>query len=136
MTIPIKRNQITVDESLGTINEVFAQASSITLPIITAAHNFLVALHPDAVVVPRRGEKSISYGIGVKKNTEAYCYLIPFMRHVNFGFFHGAFIDPDYILEGTGAKMRHVKITALSDLDNPKLTQLVTKAIADRKTNA
>lgn len=132
----IKREKIRLDESLGTITEVFAQANPTMLPLIIAAHNFLVAIHPDAVVVPRRGEKSIAYGIGIKKMSEAYCYLIPFNSHVNFGFFHGSSIDDDQMLQGTGANMRHIKITALSDLDNPKLTQLVTKAIADRKTNA
>jgi hypothetical protein len=132
----IRRDKIRLEESLGTINEVLAQANPTMLPIIIAAHNFLVEIHPDAVVVPRRGEKSIAYGIGIKKMSEAYCYLIPFNSHVNFGFYHGALIDSDNILEGVGAKMRHIKITALSDLDNPKLTQLVTKAIEDRKTNA
>jgi Domain of unknown function (DU1801) len=124
---------ITVEESLGTIDEVFAKASATTLPIITAAHKYLIELNPDAVIVPRRGEKSVAYGIGVKKMSEAYCYLIPFKDYVNFGFFHGTDIDVDGILEGTGAKMRHIKIHTLEDLDNPELKELVLRAIKDRK---
>jgi len=124
---------ITVEESLGTIDEVFAKASATTLPIITAAHKYLIELNPDAVIVARRGEKSVAYGIGVKKMSEAYCYLIPFKDYVNFGFFHGTDIDVDGILEGTGAKMRHIKIHTLEDLDNPELKELVLRAIKDRK---
>lgn len=127
---------ITVEESLGTIDEVFAKASATTLPIITAAHKYLIELNPDAVIVPRRGEKSIAYGIGVKKMSEAYCYLIPFKDYVNLGFFHGASIDTDGILEGTGAKLRHIKIRSVKDLENPLLTKLIFRSIQDRKDNA
>ena len=123
-------------ESLGTIDEVFGKASPTSLPLITAAHEFLINLDPDAVIVPRLGEKSIAYGIGVKKMSEAYCYLIPFNDYVNFGFYHGTSIDSVGILEGTGAKIRHIKIRNVSDLDNPLLRKLVLRAIQDRKSNA
>ena len=124
-----------VEKNLGTIQEVFAKASSTSLPILKAAHRFLVELDPNVVIVPRPGEKSLSYGVGVRKNSEAYCYLIPFKEHVNFGFFYGTEIDSDGILEGTGAKMRHIKIRNLADLENPKLKRLVQKAIKDRIAN-
>lgn len=125
-----------IDESLGTIDQVFGKASSTSLPLITAAHEFIINLDPDTVIVPRLGEKSLAYGIGVKKMSEAYCYLIPFEVYVNFGFYHGTSIDSDGILEGTGAKIRHIKIRNVSDLDNPRLRELVLKAIKDRKNNA
>jgi hypothetical protein len=126
---------VKVEKNLGTIQEVFAKASSTSLPILKAAHRFLVELDPNVVIVPRPGEKSLSYGVGVRKNSEAYCYLIPFKEHVNFGFFYGTEIDSDGILEGTGAKMRHIKIRNLADLENPKLKRLVQKAIKDRIAN-
>ena len=124
-----------VEKSLGTIQEVFAKASPTSLPILKAAHRFLVEIDPNVVIVPRPGEKSLSYGVGVRKNSEAYCYLIPFKEHVNFGFFYGTEIDSDGILEGTGAKMRHLKIRNLTDLKNPKLKRLVQIAIKDRLAN-
>jgi hypothetical protein len=126
---------VRVEKSLGTIQEVFAKASPTSLPILKAAHRFLVEIDPNVVIVPRPGEKSLSYGVGVRKNSEAYCYLIPFKEHVNFGFFYGTEIDSDGILEGTGAKMRHIKIRNLADLENPKLKRLVQKAIKDRIAN-
>lgn len=123
-----------IDESLGTVDGIFAQASPTTLPLIKASHQFLIKLDPEVVIVPRLGEKSLAYGIGIKKMSEAYCYLIPFKDYVNFGFYHGTEIDSDGILEGTGAKLRHIKIRDLEDLQNPKLKALVLKAIADRKS--
>jgi hypothetical protein len=124
-----------LDESRGTVQEIFSKASPTSLPLIKAAHQFLLELAPDAVVVPRLGEKSISYGVGIKKMSEAYCYLIAFNEHVNLGFFHGTEIDSDGILEGTGANLRHTKIRNLKDLNNPKLKKLILKAIKDRKSN-
>jgi hypothetical protein len=124
-----------LDESRGTVQEIFSKSSPTSLPLIKAAHQFLLEIAPDAVVVPRLGEKSISYGVGIKKMSEAYCYLIAFNDHVNLGFFHGTEIDSDGILEGTGAKLRHTKIRNLKDLKNPKLKKLILKAINDRKSN-
>lgn len=125
-----------IEESLGTLEEVFGKASPTSLPLIRAAHDYLIELAPDAVVVPRLGEKSLAYGVGVKKMSEAYCYLIPFKEYLNFGFYHGTDLDVDGILEGTGAKIRHIKIHALEDLKNPKLKQLVIRAIEDRKAKS
>jgi hypothetical protein len=125
-----------IEESLGTLNEVFDKASPTSLPLIKAAHEYLIGLAPDTVIVPRLGEKSIAYGVGIKKMSEAYCYLIPFKDYLNFGFYHGTEIDVDGILEGTGTKLRHIKIRTLGDLDNPKLKKLVLRAIKDRKAKA
>jgi hypothetical protein len=125
-----------IEESLGTLEDVFGKASPTSLPLIKAAHAYLIELAPDAVVVPRLGEKSLAYGVGVKKMSEAYCYLIPFKDYLNFGFYHGTAIDVDGILEGTGAKIRHIKIRTLEDLKNPKLEKLVLRAIENRKPKA
>jgi hypothetical protein len=127
---------VSIHESLGTIDEVFAEATPMSLPLIEAAHSFLIALDPDSVIVPRRGEKSIAYGVGPKKMSEAYCYLMPFREHVNLGFYHGASIDSDGILEGTGARLRHIKLSSLGQLDDPALKKLVVRAIKDRKAAA
>ena len=123
-----------IDESLGTVEGIFSLAGPTSLPLIKAAHQFLIELDSEVVIVPRLGEKSLAYGIGIKKMSEAYCYLIPFKDYVNFGFYHGTEIDSDGILEGTGAKIRHIKIRGLGDLQNPKLKALVLKAIADRRS--
>lgn len=125
-----------IDASLGTLKEVFSKASPTSLPLIKSAHEYLIELAPDTVVVPRLGEKSISYGVGIKKMSEAYCYLIPFKDYLNFGFYYGTDLDDDGILDGTGTKMRHIKIRTLDDLKNPKLKKLVIRAIKDRKSKS
>jgi hypothetical protein len=124
-----------IHESLGKLSDLFAAASKETLPILKKAHKLLLEIHPEVVIVPRLGEKSISYGLGPKKNSEAYCYLIAYKSHVNLGFFHGSRLGADDLLEGTGQLMRHLKISSLEDLKNPKIGKLIKAALKDRRAN-
>jgi hypothetical protein len=124
-----------IHESLGKLSDLFAAASKETLPILKKAHKLLLEIHPDVVIVPRLGERSISYGLGPKKNSEAYCYLIAYKSHVNLGFFHGSRLGADDLLEGTGRLMRHLKISSLEDLKNPKIGKLIKAALKDRRAN-
>jgi hypothetical protein len=124
-----------IHESLGKLSEVFAAASKETLPILKKAHKLLLEIHPEAVIVPRLGERSISYGLGPKKNSEAYCYLIAYKTHVNLGFFHGSRLNADDLLEGTGPLMRHLKISSAEDLQNSKVQKLIKAALKDRRAN-
>ena len=124
-----------IHESLGKLSEVFAAASTETLPILKKAHKLLLEIHPEAVIVPRLGERSISYGLGPKKNSEAYCYLIAYKTHVNLGFFHGSRLNAGDLLEGTGPLMRHLKISSAEDLQNSKVQKLIKAALKDRRAN-
>jgi hypothetical protein len=124
-----------IHESLGKISEVFAIATKETMPILQNAHKLFLEIHPDVVIVPRLGEKSIAYGVGPKKNSEAYCYLIAYRAHVNLGFFHGSRLGADDILEGAGPLMRHLKLSSVKDLDNPKVHKLIRAALKERKVN-
>jgi hypothetical protein len=122
-----------VHESLGTLEDLFGVANPKMAPIVKKAHKLILSIHPDAAIVPRLGEKSICYGFGPKKMSESYCYLIPFKDYVNLGFFHGVAIDPDGVLEGTGAKMRHIKISSAEQLSSPKVSKFIKAALKERK---
>ncbi len=59
-------------------------------------------------------------------------YVNIFTSHVNVGFFAGAFLaDPAKILQGTGKRMRHVKVSPVLSLDKNALIQLVRTAYLD-----
>lgn len=61
-------------------------------------------------------------------------YVNVFKAHVNVGFFHGADLkDPSGLLEGSGKRMRHVKVRPGTDLDFKALTALIDAAYADIK---
>jgi hypothetical protein len=64
----------------------------------------------------------------------AFGYVGVYTAHVNIGFFRGADLhDPRRLLEGTGRRMRHVKVRPGADLDTAALAALIGTAYADMK---
>jgi hypothetical protein len=62
----------------------------------------------------------------------AFGYVNVFTSHVNVGFFHGADLDdPLELLEGTGRRMRHVKLQPGIDCDAAALSRLIEDAYMD-----
>jgi hypothetical protein len=62
----------------------------------------------------------------------AFGYVNAFRAHVNVGFFFGAELDdPAGLLEGTGKRMRHVKLRCGQDVNAAALSELITAAYRD-----
>ena len=62
-------------------------------------------------------------------------YVNVFRAHVNVGFFLGAELeDPAGLLEGSGRRMRHVKVRPGADLNCKGLSALIDAAYADIKS--
>lgn len=52
-------------------------------------------------------------------------------NHVTFGFWRGTELaDPDGLLEGTGDRMKHIKLGSSADIDEAQLTAWVNQAVA------
>ncbi len=65
----------------------------------------------------------------------AFGYVNAFRTHVNIGFFQGASLsDPARLLEGTGKRMRHVKLHWGQPVDTEALTALISAAYRDMQT--
>ena len=61
--------------------------------------------------------ETIKWGNPVFEREGKVCYLAATRAYVSLGFFNGAALsDPEGILEGTGKKMRHVKVRNLSEI--------------------
>lgn len=62
----------------------------------------------------------------------AFGYVNAFRDHANVGFFHGAMLDdPAGLLEGTGKRMRHVKLRRGQQVDAVALSELIAAAYRD-----
>jgi len=62
----------------------------------------------------------------------AFGYVDAFRDHANVGFFHGATLpDPTGLLQGSGKRMRHVKLRWGAPVDEAALAALITAAHAD-----
>lgn len=63
-----------------------------------------------------------------------FAYVGAFKKHVNVGFFYGAELpDPTNMLEGTGKRMRHVKVRIDKDIDTNALEALIRASYLDIK---
>jgi hypothetical protein len=122
------------DTRLGTFDQVVFGTSAELEKIARRLRALIEAVHPDAVEVPRPGERTAGYGVGAKKMSETYAYIMPQPRYVNLGFYHGvALPDPDGLLEGAGTALRHVKVYSVAEADRPALKGLVESALEERR---
>jgi hypothetical protein len=63
-----------------------------------------------------------------------FAYVNSFKSHVNVGFFYGALLeDPAGLLEGSGKRMRHVKLNPGRQLSAAALGDLIDAAYLDIK---
>ena len=63
-----------------------------------------------------------------------FAYVGVFTAHVNVGFFYGAALpDPVRLLQGSGKRMRHVKLTPGTNIDDAALRSLIAAAYLDIK---
>jgi hypothetical protein len=66
--------------------------------------------------VPETVEE-FKWGQPVFRKNKDYCYLKTTKSHVNLGFMNFQILnDPEYLLEGTGKQMRHVKLKTTEDI--------------------
>ena len=64
----------------------------------------------------------------------AFAYVAAFSGHANVGFFQGAALpDPAGLLEGTGRRMRHVKLRWGRPVDEAALRALIGAAYRDMR---
>jgi hypothetical protein len=122
------------DNRLGLFEEIVANTTTEVRQLVEFLRNLIIEIDPDTVEVPRPGERSLGYGIGPKKMSEAYAYLMPQTDYVNLGFYHGASLkDPEGLLEGTGKGLRHVKVYDLEQAGQLAVRQLILESIDNRK---
>ncbi len=104
-------------ERLGTYAEVRARGPEALHPLMDELRAMIIRLDPDVVEVPRNGDGAVCFGLGERKMSEAYCYLAAHAAWVNLGFLHADEMDdPAGLLEGTGKRLRHVKVRPADDL--------------------
>ena len=64
----------------------------------------------------------------------AFAYTSVHAAHVNIGFYRGAeLLDPAGLLQGSGKRMRHVKLPAGEEVDEAALEALIRAAYDDMK---
>lgn len=102
------------------IHELFLATRSSVLAAAPAAHELIYNAYNAVSCV-------YSYSGRLK---EAFCHVAAYSGHVNLGFNRGTELpDPSRLLAGSGARIRHVRITRAADLRAPALEVLLRAAV-------
>ena len=121
----------------GSFEDIVASAKPDLRPVCVSLRRTIAALHRNVVEVAWPRQRIASFGVGPRKISEHYAYIAVHASHVNLGFYHGATLtDRAGLLEGTGTRLRHVKLREVSATRNPAVVALLRQAIADRKRYA
>ena len=100
----------------GNFEELLEITEEAQKPTLIRLRETILSIHPEACEVVRLGDRAATYGLGPKKMSEGNAYILPHSSWVNLGFYRGTDLpDPDDLLEGSGKKLRHVKIRPVAD---------------------
>jgi len=90
--------------------------------IVERLRDIIFAAIPEVV-------EEIKWGHPVYTLHGLLCYITPAQDYVSFGFFNGVELnDPNGILEGSGNKLRHIKIKSLEQIQEHQLKLWVMQA--------
>ena len=121
----------------GTFDELLAGVEPRLAAIARRLRVVIRAVDANTVETVRLGDNAATFGVGPRKMTDGYAYIMPMRGYVNLGFYQGALLaDPDRLLEGTGKGLRHVKIRTLAEANRPSLRALVAAALARRQSGS
>ena len=119
---------------LGRFDDLVRLSNDPLKPVVERLRQVILELHPEACEVVRLGDRAATYGCGPRKMIDGYAYILPYKSWVNLGFYRGTSLaDPENLLEGTGARMRHVKMRSVEDVQRPGVRGLILEACAERK---
>ncbi|MDR3572505.1 MAG: DUF1801 domain-containing protein [Anaerolineaceae bacterium] len=86
------------------------------------------SLVPEADEIVYTGWGNIQYYFGSKTKSH-FCAINPLKDRVDFFFLRATELsDPAGLLEGTGKKLRHIKVKTLSQVNNPAIDELILAA--------
>lgn len=107
--------------------EIWLESKAVALhPIVVKWFDIIKSSGPDVRDIFHDG-----HPIGCVDDAP-FAYVNAFSAHVNVGFFYGAFLpDEKGLLEGTGKRMRHIKLKPGQSHDEEAISDLITLAYCD-----
>ena len=122
-----------IDDRLGIWEDLCAIAGTQS-ELLGRIRSMMWSADPDGVEAVSLKQKNVWWGTGPSKMQHGHSYAAPFAGHTNLGFFHGVELpDPQRHLEGSGKKLRHVKLVDAGQLELPAVHDLIAAAVAERR---
>ena len=97
------------------------------LGIAEELRRLILRLFPAAIITGDEENIGFGFGSGYK---DLVFVISPFKGHVNLGIVNGAALeDPAGLMQGTGKGHRHVKLQQVGQVQDPRLEQLMLRAL-------
>jgi hypothetical protein len=107
-----------------TVDGYIASLAGWQAEVVSRVRDLVRAAAPEA-------KESIKWAQPVFEQDGPFAYVKSFKHSVNFGFWRGAELDdPHGLLQGTGEKMRHIKLAGVDDIREEALAGFVRQAVA------
>lgn len=111
----------TVDAYISSLNDKQAD-------IVSSVRQIVREAAPNA-------DEAIKWAQPVYSSNGPFAYIKAFKNSVNFGFWRGVDLkDPKGLLQGSGDKMRHVKLTGTDDIDTTAFSDFIVQAVQLNQT--
>jgi hypothetical protein len=108
-----------------TVEEFLANFTPEVRAISFKLRDLVIKLVPDVNEIVYTGWGNIQFHFASHTKSH-FCAINPLKDRVDFFFLRATDLqDPAGLLEGTGKKLRHVKVKSLSQVDDPALIELI-----------
>jgi hypothetical protein len=98
--------------------------------IASAARRLVLDVLPDAREELDRGNRIVGYATGPRPMKDLWAGIAPHRHHVNLQLANGALLaDPAGLVEGTGKRIRHVKLRSTDDGGRGELRLLLVQSL-------
>jgi len=110
-------------KSASSVDEMIENLDATQREIVTALRALVKKADPEA-------SEGFKWSMPVFEHDGMLCYIAPMKSSVNFGFYESAPVldDEDGLLEGTGKRMRHVKLATGGEIKKALFTKWVKQA--------
>jgi hypothetical protein len=96
--------------------ELLAERRPVVAPLVLALRELVVREAPRAVELVYSSYAVVDV-FTFTRPSDAFCHIVAYENHVNFGFNRGAMLaDRHNLLVGTGKRIRHIRIESKQDL--------------------
>lgn len=124
------KNLVRKRRTQAEINAFLADYAPGIQKIVRRARVLIFAVAPNVIEQIDDSANLLGYGYAATYR-DTLCVLMPMKAGVNFGFPRGAEMpDPARLLQGTGKRARHVKLTDGAQINDPELRSLLELAVA------
>lgn len=119
------------------VEEFFSESNQEVSGIARAVRRLVLDVRPEVLEALDRGNRIVGYATGPRALKDMWAGVAPHGHHVNLQLANGALIDdPASIIEGTGKRVRHIKLRSTDDVARPEVRDALQRSLDRHLTDS